>query len=173
MLPLETLIEGILFIHPEGMTEADLASATGASGYEVAGALLVLKEKLADRGIQLVQAGEKNALRARSEATELFALRAEERLHADLGQGALEVLAIVLYHAPVSQTRIDYLRGVRSHGIAKNLLLRGLIEKKQHEDKVVYVPTVDLCSHLGVREPSELPEYQSILERSTKIASQS
>ena len=83
----------------------------------------------------------------------------------DLGKAALETLTIILYRAPVSKGELDYIRGVNSSFILRNLLVRGLVERSINpNDKrsFVYRPTFDLLSHLGIAKIEDLPEYESV-----------
>jgi segregation and condensation protein B len=76
----------------------------------------------------------------------------------------LETLSIVLYLGPVSRSEIDYIRGVNSNFILRNLLMRGLVERIEHEtDKrsLKYRPTFELLSFLGIGSVEELPEYET------------
>ena len=91
----------------------------------------------------------------------------KEELSKDLGKAGMETLAIVLYLGPVSRSRIDYIRGVHSHFILRNLLVRGLVEKIPHpEDKraFLYRPTIDLLRHLGIARAEDLPDYNTVRE---------
>ena len=53
----------------------------------------------------------------------------KEELMKDLGKAGLETISIILYKGPISRAEIDYIRGVQSNFILRNLLVRGLIEK--------------------------------------------
>jgi segregation and condensation protein B len=71
----------------------------------------------------------------------------------------------VLYHGPISRREIDYVRGVNSAFILRNLLVRGLVEKtdaKEGERSFTYKPTLELLSHLGVTKIEEFPEYEQV-----------
>ena len=86
----------------------------------------------------------------------------KEELMGDLGKATLETLSIILYQGPIVKSRIDYIRGVNSSFILRNLLIRGLIERREHpEDKrtFLYSPTFDLLTHLGISRVEDLPEY--------------
>jgi segregation and condensation protein B len=77
----------------------------------------------------------------------------------DLGKAGLETLSIVLYKGPISRADIDYVRGVNSAFILRNLSVRGLITKEDNK----YKPTLDLISHLGIKHIDELPDKETIL----------
>ncbi len=77
---------------------------------------------------------------------------------------ALETLSIIIYRGPITKKEIDYIRGVNSGFILRNLLIRGLIEKDESKEGrgVQYKPTLDLLSLLGISNLSELPEYDAV-----------
>jgi len=84
-----------------------------------------------------------------------------------LGKAGLETLSIILYKAPITRVEIDYLRGVNSNFILRNLLIRGFIEKVVNpgdQRSYLYKPSLDLLSFLGVSKVEDLPEYVSIQE---------
>ena len=89
----------------------------------------------------------------------------KDELSKDIGKAGLETLSIVLYRGPVRKSEIDYIRGVNSGSILRNLMIRGLIERKSDEKdqrSFLYVPTFDLLSFLGISELNELPEYEKV-----------
>ena len=89
----------------------------------------------------------------------------KEELIKDLGKAGLETLSIVLYQGPISRAGIDYIRGVNSQFILRNLLIRGLIERVDNpadSRSFLYKPTLALLSHLGISSIAELPEYEQV-----------
>jgi segregation and condensation protein B len=82
-----------------------------------------------------------------------------------LGKAGLETLAIILYQGPISRADIDYIRGVNSQFIVRNLLIRGLIERVDNPTDArsfLYKTTLDLLSHLGISKIQDLPEYDQV-----------
>lgn len=91
-------------------------------------------------------------------------LRKEETTK-DLSKAALETLSIVLYQDNVSRADIDFIRGVNSSFILRNLLVRGLIVRKPHPNDsrtFVYTASHDLLAYLGVSSIQELPDFERI-----------
>jgi segregation and condensation protein B len=89
----------------------------------------------------------------------------KEELSRDLGKAGLETLSIILYQGPISRADIDYIRGVNSQFIVRNLLIRGLIERVDNPKDArsfLYKTTLQLLSHLGVSKIEDLPEYQQV-----------
>ena len=61
-----------------------------------------------------------------------------ENIESDLSESALETLSIVAYRGPVSRSFVDEVRGVNSSYILRNLLIRGLIEKRPVKKRKTY-----------------------------------
>ncbi len=158
-------IEGLLFYKGEPMTLKEIALLLKISTGDVQEGLTSLEEQLQGRGVQLVFKDDAVMLgTAAGMSTLLESLRKEE-LSKDLSKAALETLAIILYKDNVSRSEIDYIRGVNSSFILRNLLVRGLIEKDLHPTdsrKFIYKPTFDLLAFMGISRLEDLPEYQSI-----------
>ena len=90
----------------------------------------------------------------------------KEERGGELSKASLETLSIILYKNGATRTEIDYIRGVNSSFILRNLYLRGLIAKSDPRDRSPkYVPTTDLLRFLGIGSVSELPSQEEILGR--------
>ena len=162
------LLEALLFYKGEPQSLKQLATLLGISEVEASNALQTLKTQLENRGIRLVEEGNRFALATTPEAHALIEKIRKEELEGPLGKAALETLAIVVYNHPVSRAHIDYVRGVNSTTTLRTLTIRGLIEKVDNpSDKrsVLYQPTPELPATLGVTSLSELPEYDTIREQ--------
>ena len=164
---LDSKIEAILFIKGEPIKIKQLAKTLDANEAEIRGAIAVLEGKLADRGLQIVVTPEEIVLGTSKQLSELIEKIQKEELDKDLSRAALETLAIILYQNKEGATRsnIDYIRGVNSSFILRNLAIRGLVLKVTHPaDKrtFVYKPSTDLLSHLGVGKIEVLPDYGAI-----------
>jgi len=89
----------------------------------------------------------------------------KEELVRDLGKAGLETLSIVLYQGPISRADIDFIRGVNSQFILRNLLIRGLVERVENPKDArsfLYKTTLSLLAHLGITKIEELPEYSQV-----------
>jgi len=158
-------IEAVLFFYGEPLTIKKLASLLDISEEDIKEALEELKKSLQGRGLTLLEKDEEVALGTIAEASPIIEKLVKDEFHRDIGKAGLEALSLVIYYGPISRADIDYVRGVSSHFILRNLLLRGLVEKIENpEDKrsFLYRPTFDLLGHLGVRSVEELPEYAEV-----------
>lgn len=161
-------IEAILFYEGEPVKRADLVRLTGNSLEEVALALTALAASLSGRGVRLLLTDEDACLVTAPELSDMIETMRKEELKRDIGKAGAETLAIVLYRGPLSRADIDYIRGVNSSFILRNLLMRGLILRKENEKNTrtfVYTASSELYAELGITTREELPEYEAILAR--------
>ena len=169
---IEQKIEAILFYKAEPVSIKKLAEALNVNTEEVARAIEVLKSSLSERGVVLVKKEDFLALATHPEASPLIEKLAHEEVSGPLTKVTLETLAIIAYYGPIAKTKIDYIRGVNSNFILRNLLIRGLVEKipdPKDARTSLYKPSFELLSYLGVTMIEELPEYITFTEELKKI----
>ena len=167
-MDLDAKIEALLFHKTEPLTLDKIAEIVGKNEEETEEALAGLAQKLIGRGIVLLKKDNSYLLGTSPEASELIEKITKDELSADLGRASLETLTIIAYEGPLSRAEIDYIRGVNSSFILRNLMVRGLIERvpdKNDSRRFLYRPTFELLRYLGVSEASELPEFESIREK--------
>ncbi|HJO89552.1 MAG: SMC-Scp complex subunit ScpB [Candidatus Pacebacteria bacterium] len=164
-MKLDTKIEALLFFKGEGVKIKELVKLLKTDKEDVENALLELKEKLSDRGIGLIRKEDEVMLGTVSEMSDLIEEIRKEELTKDLGKAGAETLSIVLYKGPITRAEIDYIRGVNSTFILRNLLIRGLVEKvpnPKDQRSFLYKPTLELLSYLGISGIEELPEFDTV-----------
>src|SRR3989344_973603 len=170
-MTLESTIEAILFFRGEPVSVQRLSEilSVGDNGPvgpdEVQKALAVLEKSLDGRGITLVRESDEVMLETVSAAASIIEQITKEELTKDIGKAGLETLSLVLYHGPITRREIDYVRGVNSSYILRNLMIRGLIgagERKGAGRSIGYKPTFELLSHLGIKKKEDLPEYEEV-----------
>jgi segregation and condensation protein B len=130
MTNLSNQIEALLFWKSEPVSLKELSKMLSVEVEKIDEALLELEKNLGNRGIVLVKKDESVYLATSSESSELIKKITKEEESAELGKASLETLSIVLYKSPILRSDIDYIRGVNSSFILRNLLVRGLIDKK-------------------------------------------
>jgi segregation and condensation protein B len=173
-MTLEAKLEAVLFFKAEPLSIKELGKLLGASEEEIINAINELDSKLVGRGVQLMRKDQEVMLGTSPEASELIENIAKEELSRDLGKAGLETLAIILYMGPISRTEIDYIRGVNSSFIVRNLLIRGLIERTTNTEDArsyLYKPTMNLYSLLGITRIEDLPEWDSLREKINNFVS--
>src|ERR1035437_2273135 len=158
-------IEATLFYLAEPVRISSLSKTLDVKEEEVLLALDELSKIYEGRGLSLIQHEDAVSFITSPELSDTVQKIAKEEYEGDLGRASLETLAIVAYKGPVSRKEIDYIRGVNSQYSLRLLLLRGLIERKSKigDDRVsIYTVTLEALLHLGLKNMSELPEYDNI-----------
>ena len=167
-MKLSSQIEALLFWKNDSVTIAWLSKSLEKSREEIEEALAELQTVLEDdhqvRGITLQRNGEEIALKTAPEASSLIEKFSKEELVKELTPSSLETLSIISYRGPISKKEIDYIRGVNSGFILRNLLIRGLIAKEEGKEGrgILYKPTLELLSLLGITNLTELEEYETM-----------
>jgi segregation and condensation protein B len=163
---LDSQLEGVLFYRAEPMTLRELSLITAKDEALVRDALLRLAETLEGRGVRLVQQGDFYELMTAPDLSACIESMRKEELKRDIGKAGAETLAIILYNELTTRAEIDFIRGVNSTFILRNLLIRGLIERVPNPNdqrSFAYTPTLSLYSHLGITKKEDLPQYQEIV----------
>jgi len=122
------LLEAMLFASAEPLDETALAARLPA-GVDLPAALTRLQEDYAIRGVNLVRIGGKWTFRTASDLSWLLSKETIETRK--LSRAAIETLAIIAYHQPVTRTEIEEIRGVStSKGSVDVLLETGWIRPR-------------------------------------------
>ena len=127
-------------------------------------ALANLSKSLAGRGVSLILNENEVSLATAPGLGELIEQIAKDEMSREIGKAGLETLAIILYNGPVTRREIDYIRGVNSTFILRNLAMRGLLIREsdpRDQRSFRYRPSILLLAHLGIRNIEELPEYNA------------
>jgi segregation and condensation protein B len=158
-------IEAILFWRGDAMSVNSLAKITGAEKDAIQDALKQVKVDLGARGIVLIEHDGEYTLGTNPESAKLIEAARTEELSKDLGKAGLETLAIILYQGPIRRSEIDYIRGVNSNFILRNLLIRGLIERKpdpKNSRASIYLASIELLRFLGITHIEELKDFAQV-----------
>lgn len=123
-------------------------------------------------GVVLVSTDTTLELATAPEAHTLIEALRKEELSRELTRAALETLAVILYEGPVRKADIDYVRGVNTSAIVRNLMVRGLIESYTKESQTFYQSTTELLKHLGVTEVHELPNHAETQQKLSALRDQ-
>ena len=161
----ENLLEAILFSESEPMTIDRLATLISSDKSATAIVLSNLKNSLEDRGLVLIESNQGFALGTHPEAGKVLEQIRKDELTRELSKSAVETLAIILYGRNISKGDIDFIRGVNSGFILRNLSIRGLVEKVIDENdgrKYIYKPTLELMQSLGITSENDLENVEEI-----------
>jgi segregation and condensation protein B len=153
------ILEALLFAAEAPLDEKALAARLPA-GVDVRALLLQLQKEYETRGVNLVRVGGKWSLRTASDLAWL--LTRETVVTRKLSRAAIETLAIVAYHQPVTRAEIEEIRGVTtSKGTLDVLLETGWIRlrgrRKAPGRPVTYGTTEAFMSHFGLDALADLP----------------
>jgi len=162
---LEAKIEALLFYKGEAVSIKKLSEYLEESEEKIKEALQSLERNLEGRGLRLLIKDEEVTLGTAPEISEVIEKIAKEEISKELGKAALETLTIIIYEGPISRPSIDYIRGVNSSFILRNLMVRGLVERTGHPTdsrSFLYRPTFELLRYLGVSRVEEMPEYDLV-----------
>ncbi len=160
---LEKQVEAILFWYGEPVKIKKLVQILEKTEEEISSALKTLESSLSGRGIALISKDDEVALGTSKDFSDLIEKITKEELVKDLGRAGLETLSIIIYQGPISRAEIDYIRGVQSNFILRNLMIRGLVEKipnPKDQRSFLYRPTFDLLNYLGVSKIEDMPEFE-------------
>lgn len=158
------LLEGVLFATDEPMTERMLANRL-PEGAPVLRLLKKLQSFYEARGVQLIRAGKSWAFRT---APDIAAqLNKEMEVARKLSRAAIETLAIMAYHQPVTRAEIEEIRGVSiSKGTMDVLFEEGWIKprgRRQTPGRPMTWGTTDgFLDHFGLSKISDLPGIEEL-----------
>lgn len=160
----ERMVEAILFARPEPVMLAELV-ARMPHGSDPAEALARLQKRYEGRGVTLVKVAEAWAFRT---APDLGFLMSRETVETrKLSRAAIETLAIVAYHQPVTRAEIEEIRGVAvSRGTVDQLLELGWIRLGRRRmtpgRPVTFVVTESFLDHFGLESARDLPGLKEL-----------
>jgi segregation and condensation protein B len=160
----ERMIEAMLFASAAPLTLADL-TARLPHGCDAAEALVTLRRRYDGRGVHLVKVGDAYAFRT---APDLGHLMHREQIEArKLSRAAVETLAIVAYHQPVTRAEIEEIRGVAvSRGTVDQLIelewVRFGRRRMTPGRPVTFVVTEQFLDHFGLESARDLPGLKDL-----------
>jgi segregation and condensation protein B len=158
------IAEALLFASAEPLSSQELAARL-PEGADIEAVLAGLVEHYAPRGVNLVRIAGKWSFRTASDLAFLLARDVVEPRK--LSRAAMETLAIVAYHQPVTRAEIEELRGVAtSKGTLDMLLETGWIRlrgrRKAPGRPVTYGTTAGFLEHFGLDAIGDLPGLEEL-----------
>lgn len=152
-------VEATLFAAEHPMTAENIRNYVGDT-VDVPAALQKLCEQYDGRGIELVQRG--NSWHFQTAADLAHLLRREREETRKLSRAAVETLAIIAYHEPVSRAEIEAIRGVQiSKGTLDVLMEAGWVRPAGRREvpgrPLIYATTSGFLTHFGLTSRKDLP----------------
>jgi segregation and condensation protein B len=176
---LQSALEAMLFVSPEPVALTALVELLESTRDEIEEALSALRTayESPERGLALILHEGAVELVTRPEHGALIEKWRKSKTQESLSKVALEVLSVIAYRGPITRTEIESIRGVNCQYTLRNLLMRGLIERRD-EDAVrgySYVVSFDFLHHIGIERVEALPEYEALSrdERLTAVLGES
>lgn len=163
---LQGVLEALLFVSDEPVSAAELAKIIDAKPSEVDSALAYMANHLADeeRGIQLREVAGGWRLYshpAYHEVIERYVASWDTR---QLSQAALETLAVIAYHQPVTRSDVNAIRGVSSEGVVSSLVDKGLVRETGRSSSpgnaILYGTSRTFLERFGLKSLKDLPALE-------------
>jgi segregation and condensation protein B len=158
------LLEAILFASTEPLDEKQLAGRM-PEGADINGLLQELRDQYANRGVHLMAFEDRWAFRTAPDLASRFHI--EREVVRKLSRAAVETLAIIAYHQPVTRAEIEEIRGVViSKGTLDMLLEIGWIRPKGRRETpgrpVTWATTDAFLEHFGLENCDALPGIEEL-----------
>lgn len=158
------IAEALVFASAEPVSENFIAERL-PRGIDVKAIMHRLKEDYAPRGVNLLQVDEHWAFRTAADLS--FAVRKDETEVKKLSRAALEVLAIIAYHQPVTRAEIEEIRGVATaKGTLDILLEAGWVRlrgrRRSPGRPVTFGTTPGFLDHFGLERIDDLPGLEEL-----------
>lgn len=155
----ERIVEAMLFAATEPLDETDLSRRIDES-VALDDVLERLREHYAARGVNLTRVGKKWFFRTAADLS--WILAREQVEEKKLSRAALETLAIIAYHQPVTRADIESIRGVdTSKGTLDILLELGWVRPGKRRDTpgrpLTWHTTAEFLSHFNLETLKDLP----------------
>ncbi|MGM0585443.1 MAG: SMC-Scp complex subunit ScpB [Pseudomonadota bacterium] len=162
----ERMVEAILFAATEPLSPAEIASRL-PQGCDAQAAVEALRKRYEGRGVALVPVADKWAFRTASDLGWLMSREVVETR--PLSRAAIETLAIIAYHQPVTRAEIEEIRGVAvSRGTLDLLIERGWVRlgrRRQTPGRpATFVVTEGFLDHFGLASAKDLPGLKELRE---------
>ena len=161
---LERMVEAILFASAEPLTRPQIEERM-PHGSDVAAAIEAVRRRYEGRGVTLVRIGAAWAFRTAPDLG--YLMRREARETRKLSRAAIETLAIIAYHQPVTRAEIEEIRGVSvSRGTLDLLLELDWITLGRRRETpgrpATFVTSAEFLDHFGLESPKDLPGLKEL-----------
>ena len=160
----ERQVEAVLFAAEEPLDLESIQTRLKAKA-NVPKILKSLENQYKNRGINLICIANKWSFRTPSNLSKLMNL--ETSTQKKLSKAAIETLAIIVYHQPVTRSEIEEIRGVSfATGTLEKLLelnwVRPSGRKNVPGKPIQYVTTDEFLSHFNLQKLSDLPNVEEL-----------
>lgn len=157
-------IEAIIFASGEPIPLEKIAAAMELGKTEAKALVATVMEEFNQMhsGIQIIHINDSYQMCTKAEFESYIRLALELKNNTPLSAAALEVLAIVAYHQPVTKAFLEQVRGVDSSSVLNGLFAKGLVEERGRLElpgrPLLYGTTQNFLRCMGLSSLEELPE---------------
>lgn len=160
----ERIAEALIFASSGPVSEKVIAEKL-PDGVDVGDVMKRLAGLYTMRGVNLVRVGDCWAFRTAADLS--FLIHRDQTDVRKLSRAALEVLAIISYHQPVTRAEVEEIRGVAtSRGTLDVLLESGWVKMRGRRRTpgrpVTYGTTLEFLDHFGLEELRDLPGLEEL-----------
>lgn len=153
------VIEAVLFASSDPQTQTQLSQYV-SGGADIRDTLKDLRSDYEERGINLIEIDGKWAFRTAIDLAD--SLNIEKLVHKKLSRAAMETLAIIAYHQPVTRAEIENIRGVGTHrGTLDALMDMSWVKPGRRRETLgrplTWVTTTDFLDHFSLESLIDLP----------------
>ena len=161
----KNLIEAILFSAKEPLDVNTIKSKV-KTGTDVLKILYELQQDYLERGVKLVNLANKWSFRTSEDLSDK--LKKEIIIQKKLSKAAIETLAIIAYHQPVTRSEIEEIRGVSfSSGTLEILFELGWVKPNGRKEipgkPLLYVTTEKFLNHFNINSLEDLPNSDELM----------
>ena len=167
---LKDVLYSILFVAGDGIEKSFIAEKLQVSQKELDKAIAVLKEELSgDKGVHLIEYKNKIQLASNPNYASYISDVLNPIREKSLTRAALETLAIIAYKQPITKLDVEDIRRVNSDYAVQILIDQNMIEVVGGKDAVgrplLFGTTENFLKRFNLQNISDLPDYESLLER--------
>jgi segregation and condensation protein B len=153
------ILEAMLFASAEPLSPSAMHERL-PQGADLGALLEELKAQYTNRGVELIEVGGQWALRTAPDVAD--ALTIEKDVERKLSRAALETLAILAYHQPITRAEVENIRGVATHkGTLDALMEMGWVKPGRRRETpgrpLTWVTTTAFLDHFGLESITDLP----------------
>ena len=161
---IEKEIEGVIFAAAEPL-DIDTIESKLSKKLNIKKSLEKLQQEYLNRGINLVCIKDKWSFRTSPKLANLMSQ--EKTVEKKLSRAAVETLAIIVYHQPVTRGEIEEIRGVAFGTNTLDILMElNWVKPGGRKDvpgrPIQYVTTDDFLSHFNIQKLSDLPNIDEL-----------
>ena len=161
---IEKEIEGVIFAAAEPL-DIDTIESKLSKKLNISKSLEKLQQEYSNRGINLVCIKDKWSFRTSPKLANLMSQ--EKTVEKKLSRAAVETLAIIVYHQPVTRAEIEEIRGVAFGTNTLDILMElNWVKPGGRKDvpgrPIQYVTTDDFLSHFNIQKLSDLPNIDEL-----------